>query len=72
MNATVNLRDAILQLGPLTVGLAGRDAGRTPEFCDYWFTVPGFSIRRSQETQETLLHVLRGLIQVIRGEEEVI
>ncbi len=60
------------ELGMLTVGFSGRDGGRMPEFCDYCFTVPSFSIHRIQETHETLLHVLWDLIHVIRGEEDVI
>lgn len=60
------------ELGLLTVGFSGRDGGRMPEFCDYCFTVPSFTIHRIQETHETLLHVLWDLIHVIRGEEDVI
>src|SRR5262249_20621703 len=59
-------------LGMLTVGFSGRDGGRMPEFCDWCFTVPSFSIHRIQESHETLLHVLWDLIHVIRGEEDVI
>lgn len=40
------------------VGVAGRDSGRMPGYCDWCFTVPSFSIHRIQETHETLLHVL--------------
>jgi D-sedoheptulose 7-phosphate isomerase len=58
--------------GMLTVGFSGRDGGRMPEFCDWCFTVPSFSIHRIQETHETLLHILWDLIHVIRGEEDVI
>src|SRR5213080_4690407 len=46
------------EIGMLTVGFSGRDGGRMPEFCDFWFTVPSFSIHRIQETHETLLHVV--------------
>jgi D-sedoheptulose 7-phosphate isomerase len=60
------------EIGLLTVGFSGRDGGRMPEYCDYCFTVPSFSIHRIQETHETLLHVLWDLIHVIRGEEDVI
>ena len=60
------------ELGLLTVGFSGRDGGRMPEFCDYCFTVPSFSIHRIQESHETLLHILWDLIHVIRGEEDVI
>jgi D-sedoheptulose 7-phosphate isomerase len=63
---------AARELGLLTVGFSGRDGGRLPELCDHCFTVPSFSIHRIQETHETLLHVLWGLIHVIRGEEDVI
>ncbi len=63
---------AARELGVLTVGFSGRDGGRMPEFCDYCFTVPSFSIHRIQETHETLLHVIWDLIHVIRGEEDVI
>jgi D-sedoheptulose 7-phosphate isomerase len=60
------------EMGLLTVGFSGRDGGRIPEFCDWCFTVPSFSIHRIQETHETLLHVLWDMIHVIRGEEDVI
>jgi len=60
------------EAGMLTVGFSGRDGGRMPEFCDYCFTVPSFSIHRIQESHETLLHILWDLIHVIRGEEDVI
>ncbi len=59
-------------IGMLTVGFSGRDGGRMPEFCDWCFTVPSFSIHRIQESHETLLHILWDLIHVIRGEEDVI
>jgi D-sedoheptulose 7-phosphate isomerase len=59
-------------LGMLTVGFSGRDGGRMPEFCDWCFTVPSFSIHRIQESHETLLHIVWDLIHVIRGEEDVI
>jgi D-sedoheptulose 7-phosphate isomerase len=59
-------------MGLMTVGFSGRDGGRMPEYCDYCFTVPSFSIHRIQETHETLLHVVWDLIHVIRGEEDVI
>jgi D-sedoheptulose 7-phosphate isomerase len=60
------------EIGMMTVGFSGRDGGRMPEFCDYCFTVPSFSIHRIQETHETLLHILWDLIHVIRGEDDVI
>jgi D-sedoheptulose 7-phosphate isomerase len=60
------------EIGMLTVGFSGRDGGRMPEFCDWCFTVPNFSIHRIQETHETLLHILWDLIHVIRGQEDVI
>jgi D-sedoheptulose 7-phosphate isomerase len=60
------------EIGMFTVGFSGRDGGRMPEFCDYCFTVPSFSIHRIQETHETLLHILWDLIHVVRGEEDVI
>ena len=63
---------AAREMGLLTVGFAGRDGGRMPEFCDYCFTVSSFSIHRIQETHETLLHILWDLIHVLRGEEDVI
>jgi D-sedoheptulose 7-phosphate isomerase len=63
---------AARELGMITVGFSGRDGGRIPEFCDWCFTVPSFSIHRIQETHETLLHILWDLIHVIRGEEDVI
>jgi D-sedoheptulose 7-phosphate isomerase len=63
---------AARELGMHTVGFSGRDGGRMPEFCDYCFTVPSFSIHRIQESHETLLHILWDLIHVIRGEEDVI
>lgn len=60
------------EMGMLTVGFSGRDGGRMPEFCDWCFTVPSFSIHRIQESHETLLHIIWDLIHVIRGEEDVI
>jgi len=63
---------AAREIGMVTVGFSGRDGGRMPEFCDWCFTVPSFSIHRIQESHETLLHVLWDLIHVIRGEEDVI
>jgi D-sedoheptulose 7-phosphate isomerase len=63
---------AAREMGLLTVGFSGRDGGRMPEFCDWCFTVPSFSIHRIQETHETLLHVVWDMIHVIRGEEDVI
>ena len=56
----------------MTVGFSGRDGGRMPEFCDFCFIVPSFSIPRIQETHETLLHVIWDLVHVVRGEEDVI
>ena len=63
---------AAREIGMLTVGFSGRDGGRMPEFCDYCFTVPSFSIHRIQESHETLLHILWDLVHVVRGEEDVI
>jgi D-sedoheptulose 7-phosphate isomerase len=63
---------AAREIGMITVGFSGRDGGRMPEFCDWCFTVPSFSIHRIQESHETLLHILWDLIHVIRGEEDVI
>jgi D-sedoheptulose 7-phosphate isomerase len=60
------------EISILTVGFSGRDGGRMPEYCDWCFTVPSFSIHRIQESHETLLHILWDLIHVIRGEEDVI
>ena len=63
---------AAREIGMLTVGFSGRDGGRMPDYCDWCFTVPSFSIHRIQETHETLLHILWDLIHVIRGQEDVI
>ena len=63
---------AAKQLKMFTVGFAGRDGGKMPEFCDFCFVVRSFSIPRIQETQETLLHIVWDLIHVIRGEEDVL
>jgi D-sedoheptulose 7-phosphate isomerase len=63
---------AAREMSMLTIGFSGRDGGRMPEFCDYCFTVPSFSIHRIQETHETLLHIMWDLIHVVRGEEDVI
>ena len=60
------------EMNMLTVGFSGRDGGRMPEFCDWCFTVPSFSIHRIQESHETLLHIIWDLIHVVRGEEDVI
>ena len=43
-----------------------------PEFCDFCFTVPSFSIHRIQEAHAVLLHVVWDLVHVIRGEEDVL
>ncbi len=63
---------AAREMKMLAVGFAGRDGGRMPEFCDFCFVAPSFSIHRIQETHETLLHILWDLIHVIRGQEDVI
>ena len=63
---------AAREMGMLTVGFSGRDGGRMPEFCDWCFTVPSFSIHRIQESHATLLHILWDLIHVVRGQEDVI
>jgi D-sedoheptulose 7-phosphate isomerase len=63
---------AAREMKMLAVGYAGRDGGRMPDYCDYCFTVPSFSIYRIQETHETLLHIMWDLIHVIRGQEDVI
>jgi D-sedoheptulose 7-phosphate isomerase len=63
---------AARQMEMLTVGFAGRDGGKMPEFCDFCFVVGSFSIPRIQETQETLLHIIWDLIHVVRGEEDVL
>jgi D-sedoheptulose 7-phosphate isomerase len=60
------------EIGMLTVGFSGRDGGRMPEFCDWCFVVPSFSIHRIQEVHGTLLHILWDLIHVLRGQEDVI
>jgi D-sedoheptulose 7-phosphate isomerase len=60
------------EMGMLTVGFSGRDGGRMPDYCDYCFTVPSFSIHRIQESHETLLHILWDLIHIQRGQEDVI
>lgn len=63
---------AARDMGMLSIGYAGRDGGRMPGHCDYCFTVSSFSIPRIQETQETLLHIMWDLVNVIRGEEDVL
>jgi D-sedoheptulose 7-phosphate isomerase len=60
------------EAGLLTIGCAGRDGGRMPAVCWYYFVVPSFSLPRIQETHETLLHIMWDLVHVIRGEEDVL
>jgi D-sedoheptulose 7-phosphate isomerase len=60
------------ELGCLTIGFDGKDGGRMPQYCDFCFVVPSFSIPRIQETHETLLHILWDMVHVIRGEEDVL
>lgn len=64
--------EAARRAGLLTVGIAGRDGGRMPAFCDHCFVVESFSTHRIQETQETLLHALWDLVHVALGEEDVL
>jgi D-sedoheptulose 7-phosphate isomerase len=63
---------AAREMGMLTIGYTGRDGGRMPQYCDFCFIVPSFSIPRIQETHETLLHIMWDLVHVIRGEEDVL
>lgn len=56
----------------LTIAFSGKDGGRLPEFADYCFTVPSFSIHRIQESHVALLHILWDLTHVAMGEEDVI
>jgi len=58
--------------GMLTISFSGKDGGRLPEFSDYCFTVPSFSIHRIQESHVALLHILWDLTHVAMGEEDVI
>jgi D-sedoheptulose 7-phosphate isomerase len=56
----------------LTVGFSGRDGGRMPEWCDFCFVVPSFSIHRIQEAHGALLHILWDLIYLAEGEEDLL
>jgi D-sedoheptulose 7-phosphate isomerase len=60
------------ELSLLTIGFSGRDGGRMPEWCDFSFVVPSFSIHRIQEVHGVLLHVLWDLIHLARGDEDVL
>ena len=64
--------EAARKKGMLTISFSGKDGGRLPEFSDYCFTVPSFSIHRIQESHVTLLHILWDLTHVAMGEEDVI
>src|SRR5262249_5758845 len=44
---------AAREKGILTITFTGKDGGRFPEFSDYCFIVPSYSIHRIQEVQET-------------------
>jgi D-sedoheptulose 7-phosphate isomerase len=56
----------------VTVGFSGRDGGRMPEWCDFSFVVPSFSIHRIQEAHGTLLHILWDVVHLVRGEEDLL
>jgi D-sedoheptulose 7-phosphate isomerase len=56
----------------LTVGFSGRDGGRMPEWCDFCFVVPSFSIHRIQEAHGALVHILWDLIYLAQGEEDLL
>lgn len=64
--------EAARKKGMLTISFSGKDGGRLPEFSDYCFTVPSFSIHRIQESHVALLHILWDLTHVAMGEEDVI
>jgi len=64
--------EAARQKQMLTIAFSGKDGGRMPEFADYCFTVPSFSIHRIQESHVALLHILWDLTHVAMGEEDVI
>jgi D-sedoheptulose 7-phosphate isomerase len=63
---------AAREMEMVTVGFSGRDGGRMPEWCDFCFVVPSFSIHRIQEAHGTLVHVLWDLIHLSRGEEDIL
>jgi D-sedoheptulose 7-phosphate isomerase len=63
---------AARELPMLTVGFSGCDGGRMPEWCDFCFVVPSFSIHRIQEAHGTLLHVLWDLVHLVAGEEDLL
>ncbi len=63
---------AARELRMLTVGFSGRDGGRMPEWCDFCFVVPSFSIHRIQEAHGTLVHILWDLIHVAKGEDDLL
>ncbi|MCB1680555.1 MAG: D-sedoheptulose 7-phosphate isomerase [Rhodospirillales bacterium] len=47
----------------ITVGLAGRNGGKMPEFCDILLTVPAEETARIQEMHITLGHMLCGALE---------
>lgn len=60
------------ELELLTIGFAGRDGGRMPDFCDHCFVVKTWSIHRVQEAHTILLHLLWDQVHVALGEDDVL
>jgi D-sedoheptulose 7-phosphate isomerase len=50
----------------------GKDGGRFPALADHCFVVPSFSIHRIQETHVALYHIVRDLVHVALGEDDVV
>jgi D-sedoheptulose 7-phosphate isomerase len=73
--ASANVNRALLrgrELTLLTIGFAGRDGGRMPDFCDHCFVVKTWSIHRVQEAHTILLHLLWDQVHVALGEDDVL
>ena len=73
--ASANVNRALLrgrELELLTIGFAGRDGGRMPDFCDHCFVVKTWSIHRVQEAHTILLHLLWDQVHVALGEDDVL
>lgn len=73
MSANVNYGLAVArEIGMLTIGLFGKDGGRTRGVAAYCLTVPSFGIHRIQEVHTTLLRVSWDMVHVMLGEEDII
>ncbi len=55
----------------MTVAFTGKDGGRLPDFADYCFVVPSYSIHRIQEVHGTAVHIVWDLVHIALGAEDV-